>query len=179
MCQSNAFLCNEDFLLFTENADLVRCFQCGIGLKDWVKEDDVVAEHIRHSIDCDFLYQKFGKTEVQRLKVCKIIKARGTCSGETYIVGNIMTRSYIRLQTFICIFSYLKMNILFLKRHNMLHRIGHFDYANWVRCYDNEVLRDGQVNLYYIFMGQVAVIKIIEVLSPWFSSSDILHLISA
>lgn len=58
----------ESGFFFTGNEDLVRCFQCGIGLKDWVKDDDVLSEHIKHSIDCNYLYEKLGKAEVLRLK---------------------------------------------------------------------------------------------------------------
>ncbi|XP_060599289.1 baculoviral IAP repeat-containing protein 3-like [Ruditapes philippinarum] len=53
---------------YTGNQDLVRCFQCGIGLKDWTKEDDPMNEHIQHSTSCSFLVQKFGKHELDQMK---------------------------------------------------------------------------------------------------------------
>lgn len=69
------FDCKFIYLIFSSlwlklgNGDLVRCFQCGIGLKDWIKDDDVMAEHIKYSSECDYLRQKIGKVEVDRLKV--------------------------------------------------------------------------------------------------------------
>jgi hypothetical protein len=44
-------------LFFTGTSDLVRCFQCGIGLKDWTKGDDPLKEHLKHSKDCPFISQ--------------------------------------------------------------------------------------------------------------------------
>ncbi|XP_045179706.2 baculoviral IAP repeat-containing protein 7-A-like isoform X2 [Mercenaria mercenaria] len=54
---------------FTGNQDLVRCHQCGIGLKDWVREDDVLTEHVKHSSTCDFIVMKFGKNRIDRMKL--------------------------------------------------------------------------------------------------------------
>ncbi|XP_053383093.1 baculoviral IAP repeat-containing protein 8-like [Mercenaria mercenaria] len=53
---------------FTERDDLVRCYMCGIGLKDWVKNDDVLQEHVKHSPKCHFLLQHIGKNEVDRIQ---------------------------------------------------------------------------------------------------------------
>ncbi|XP_045214393.2 E3 ubiquitin-protein ligase XIAP-like [Mercenaria mercenaria] len=53
---------------FTGTHDLVRCYHCGIGLKDWVREDDVPTEHVKHSSTCDFLVQRLGKDRVDRIK---------------------------------------------------------------------------------------------------------------
>ena len=59
------------YLCFLGQADLVRCYQCGIGLKDWSPEDDVLEEHIRHSSDCSFLKEKLGQDRLNQLKVCR------------------------------------------------------------------------------------------------------------
>ncbi|XP_052233287.1 baculoviral IAP repeat-containing protein 7-like [Dreissena polymorpha] len=45
---------------YTGQADLVRCFQCGIGLKDWSPGDEPLFEHVRHSPNCPFLQQLLG-----------------------------------------------------------------------------------------------------------------------
>ncbi|XP_053383091.1 E3 ubiquitin-protein ligase XIAP-like isoform X2 [Mercenaria mercenaria] len=55
-------------LFFTGRDDLVKCCMCGIGLKDWVKNDDVLQEHVKHSPKCNFLLQRIGKTEVDRIQ---------------------------------------------------------------------------------------------------------------
>ncbi|XP_053392264.1 baculoviral IAP repeat-containing protein 3-like [Mercenaria mercenaria] len=63
------FLLAECGFFFTGNQDLVRCHQCGIGLKDWVREDDVLTEHVKHSSSCDFIVKKFGKNRIDRIKL--------------------------------------------------------------------------------------------------------------
>ncbi|XP_053384545.1 uncharacterized protein LOC123537259 [Mercenaria mercenaria] len=45
---------------FTKQGDLVRCFQCGIGLKDFSLDDDPLLEHVRHSRQCPFLPELLG-----------------------------------------------------------------------------------------------------------------------
>ncbi|XP_053384541.1 baculoviral IAP repeat-containing protein 3-like [Mercenaria mercenaria] len=45
---------------FTNQGDLVRCFQCGIGLKDFSPDDDPLLEHVRHSRQCPFLSELLG-----------------------------------------------------------------------------------------------------------------------
>ncbi|XP_060571730.1 uncharacterized protein LOC132729905, partial [Ruditapes philippinarum] len=51
-------------MFFTGREDLVRCFVCGIGLKDWIKTDDVMEEHRKYSSACPYLLQKLTSTEV-------------------------------------------------------------------------------------------------------------------
>ncbi|WAR08107.1 DIAP2-like protein, partial [Mya arenaria] len=41
--------------------DLVRCYHCGIGLKDWSDGDEPLFEHIRHSPNCLFLRELLGE----------------------------------------------------------------------------------------------------------------------
>ncbi|WAR06853.1 PIAP-like protein, partial [Mya arenaria] len=48
---------------FTGKYDLVRCFQCGIGLKDFSSTDDPLKEHVQHSEKCAYLLQYFGGRE--------------------------------------------------------------------------------------------------------------------
>ncbi|XP_060590552.1 baculoviral IAP repeat-containing protein 7-A-like [Ruditapes philippinarum] len=52
-------LCDAGFF-FTNNWDLVRCFSCGIGLKDFTYGDDPLREHVRHSGNCLYLLDHLG-----------------------------------------------------------------------------------------------------------------------
>ncbi|WAR07970.1 XIAP-like protein [Mya arenaria] len=56
---------------FTGDADLVRCHQCGIGLKDFSPIDDPMSEHIKHAGSCDFLIDLYGVTALEQ-KRCLI-----------------------------------------------------------------------------------------------------------
>ncbi|WAR07969.1 XIAP-like protein [Mya arenaria] len=56
---------------FTGDADLVRCHQCGIGLKDFSLVDDPMSEHIKHADSCDFLIDLYGVTGLEQ-KRCLI-----------------------------------------------------------------------------------------------------------
>ncbi|XP_045174784.2 baculoviral IAP repeat-containing protein 2-like [Mercenaria mercenaria] len=53
---------------FTNQEDLVRCFQCGIGLKDFSPDDDPLLEHIRHSKQCPFLPELLGEDRLASYK---------------------------------------------------------------------------------------------------------------
>lgn len=46
---------------YTGRFDLIRCFQCGIGLKDWAAPDEPLFEHIKHSPECVFLKELLGE----------------------------------------------------------------------------------------------------------------------
>ncbi|XP_052809867.1 uncharacterized protein LOC128238227 [Mya arenaria] len=48
-------------LFYTGQQDLVRCYHCGIGLKDWSDGDEPLFEHIRHSPNCLFLRELLGE----------------------------------------------------------------------------------------------------------------------
>ncbi|XP_052238852.1 uncharacterized protein LOC127850112 isoform X1 [Dreissena polymorpha] len=52
-------LCQSGFF-YTGNDDLVRCFCCGIGLKDFSDTDDPLQEHVRHSRNCAYLLVLLG-----------------------------------------------------------------------------------------------------------------------
>ncbi|VDI12464.1 Hypothetical predicted protein [Mytilus galloprovincialis] len=62
---------NRDFLhpydlaecgfFFTHFEDCVRCFQCGIGLRNWEDNDNVWVEHARWSQKCQYLTLRKGK----------------------------------------------------------------------------------------------------------------------
>ncbi|KAH3736359.1 hypothetical protein DPMN_042922 [Dreissena polymorpha] len=52
-------LCQSGFFC-TGNDDLVRCFCCGIGLKDFSDTDDPLQEHVRHSRNCAYLIVLLG-----------------------------------------------------------------------------------------------------------------------
>ncbi|XP_052244011.1 baculoviral IAP repeat-containing protein 7-B-like isoform X2 [Dreissena polymorpha] len=52
--------------------DLVRCFCCGIGLKDFNEADDPMEEHIKYASKCAYLETLFGAEELKRrLEVIK------------------------------------------------------------------------------------------------------------
>ena len=59
--------------------DLVRCFQCGIGLKDWSTDDDPILEHIRVSDNCPFLIAELGEDVIEELKVSTLMTLYATC----------------------------------------------------------------------------------------------------
>ncbi|XP_060585939.1 baculoviral IAP repeat-containing protein 3-like isoform X2 [Ruditapes philippinarum] len=61
---------------FTENNDLVRCYHCGIGLKDWTIEDDPLTQHVKYSSTCDFLNWRYGKPKVERTKAALTNESR-------------------------------------------------------------------------------------------------------
>ncbi|XP_035793916.1 uncharacterized protein LOC118467481 [Anopheles albimanus] len=47
---------------YTGTSDFVRCFHCGLGLSQWVPNDDPQNEHERSNVQCDYL-KKFLKLE--------------------------------------------------------------------------------------------------------------------
>ncbi|KAL4222177.1 hypothetical protein ACF0H5_018217 [Mactra antiquata] len=54
---------------YTGNGDLVRCFQCGVGLKDFITDIVPTIEHARYSPDCKFLEKLVGThglTDIKR-----------------------------------------------------------------------------------------------------------------
>ncbi|XP_060592564.1 baculoviral IAP repeat-containing protein 7-like [Ruditapes philippinarum] len=55
---------SEAGFFFTDQSDLVRCFQCGIGLKDFSEDDNPLNEHVRHSSRCPFLLEYLGQTQL-------------------------------------------------------------------------------------------------------------------
>jgi len=54
--------------------DLVRCYQCGIGLKDFSDLDNPLKEHVKHSDNCQFLVQFYGSREAVMTQ--KVMSAR-------------------------------------------------------------------------------------------------------
>lgn len=53
---------------FTGREDLVRCYQCGIGLKDWMRDDDVLREHVKYSSACTHLLKIVSRHQIERIK---------------------------------------------------------------------------------------------------------------
>ncbi|XP_052222869.1 uncharacterized protein LOC127838878 isoform X2 [Dreissena polymorpha] len=53
-------LCDAGFFFTGQSYDLVRCFCCGIGLKDFSDMDNPLLEHVKHSSNCPFMVDKFG-----------------------------------------------------------------------------------------------------------------------
>ncbi|KAH3736344.1 hypothetical protein DPMN_042907, partial [Dreissena polymorpha] len=55
-------LCTAGFFFTDRDYDLVRCFCCGIGLKDFSDSDDPLLEHAKHSPNCPFMIDYFGSS---------------------------------------------------------------------------------------------------------------------
>ncbi|XP_052238126.1 baculoviral IAP repeat-containing protein 7-like [Dreissena polymorpha] len=60
---SPSTLCQAGFFFTGHSYDLVRCFCCGIGLKDFSDTDNPLLEHVKHSANCPFLLDLFGSRE--------------------------------------------------------------------------------------------------------------------
>ncbi|XP_060592057.1 baculoviral IAP repeat-containing protein 8-like [Ruditapes philippinarum] len=59
---------SEAGFFYTNQSDLVRCFQCGIGLKDFTEGDDPLLEHVRYSGDCNYLQEYLGPVRLSSIK---------------------------------------------------------------------------------------------------------------
>ncbi|XP_070190184.1 uncharacterized protein [Littorina saxatilis] len=55
-------------------ADCLRCFYCGVGLKSWAEDDDVMVEHIRWRPSCGYVLNTKGRQYVDR-----ILNSLGVC----------------------------------------------------------------------------------------------------
>lgn len=60
-----ALMSSSGFFNSGMGGDTVRCFQCGVGLRDWTTGDDPLLEHMRNSEKCPFLLAELGP-EVMR-----------------------------------------------------------------------------------------------------------------
>ncbi|XP_053386199.1 uncharacterized protein LOC123538257 [Mercenaria mercenaria] len=79
---------------YTGRHDLVRCFQCGIGLKNWSAPDEPLFEHIKHSPDCQFLKDLLGQ-DLLDAYIQSLTASRLTCTthnAATAIAGNLGPR---------------------------------------------------------------------------------------
>ncbi|XP_052762882.1 baculoviral IAP repeat-containing protein 3-like isoform X2 [Mya arenaria] len=71
-CQSIAvstIVLSEAGLFYTGVEDCTRCFQCGIGLRHWSKNDDPWTEHARFSLDCDHVVSVKGREFINLVKL--------------------------------------------------------------------------------------------------------------
>ncbi len=59
----------ESGFFFTGNEDVVRCFQCGIGLRKWGVTDTPWVEHARFSEHCDFCIKEKGLEYIKMIKI--------------------------------------------------------------------------------------------------------------
>lgn len=57
------------FRCIAGKSDLIRCFQCGIGLKDFTVADSPLVEHINNAKSCPYLEAMFGPEGVQSRQV--------------------------------------------------------------------------------------------------------------
>ena len=60
---------NQPINSFPGQRDLVRCYFCGLGLKDFISSDDPLIEHVRYSEGCEFLIQLLGPSRLREIKV--------------------------------------------------------------------------------------------------------------
>ena len=63
---------NFPHIIPTGNGDLIRCYQCGIGLKDWGHTDDPLTEHVRYSPSCQYIIDVIPPTMLRTIKVANI-----------------------------------------------------------------------------------------------------------
>lgn len=56
------------FFCFTELDDLVRCFQCGVGLRNWDPEDEPWVEHARWMPQCPFVVANTSMEFIERVQ---------------------------------------------------------------------------------------------------------------
>jgi len=68
--QSPLLLAESGFF-FTGTSDRVYCFYCGIGLHEWLSEDNPWMEHAISSPTCPFLLLNKGKTTPRVMEDCK------------------------------------------------------------------------------------------------------------
>ncbi|XP_060588556.1 putative inhibitor of apoptosis [Ruditapes philippinarum] len=59
---------NQAGFFYTGVGDTIRCFTCGINIKDFAEDMKPIKEHIRHSDQCPYLLILLGET---RLEECK------------------------------------------------------------------------------------------------------------
>ncbi|KAJ8314792.1 hypothetical protein KUTeg_006942 [Tegillarca granosa] len=55
----------ESGFFYTGQDDLVQCYYCGVGMKNWEREDDPCIEHARWSPTCPYLLVNNGREFVQ------------------------------------------------------------------------------------------------------------------
>ncbi|XP_045196868.2 baculoviral IAP repeat-containing protein 7-B-like isoform X2 [Mercenaria mercenaria] len=60
-------LCNAGFF-YTDKEDLVRCYHCGVGLKDFSDGDNPLNEHVKNSSECPYLQEYLGSEGLASMK---------------------------------------------------------------------------------------------------------------
>lgn len=58
----------EAGFFYTGQGDMVICFSCGLGLRDWEIEDIPIVEHAKHTIECIYLNLVKGAEFVKNIK---------------------------------------------------------------------------------------------------------------
>lgn len=56
------------FIYKIGNQDFVRCFHCGIGLRNWEEDDDPYVEHCRWSPNCQYMKLKKGQAFIDAVQ---------------------------------------------------------------------------------------------------------------
>ena len=90
--------------------DLVRCFDCGIGLKDFSDADNPLLEHAKHSGNCPFLLEQFGSREAlenYKVRVAVFFLNIQTLYSSTdlvFVLNKRLVMVYALLNNVICIY---------------------------------------------------------------------------
>lgn len=58
----------EAGFFYTGQGDMVICFSCGLGLRDWDIDDNPIVEHAKYTTDCMYLNLVKGTTFVENVK---------------------------------------------------------------------------------------------------------------
>ncbi|XP_041369490.1 baculoviral IAP repeat-containing protein 7-A-like [Gigantopelta aegis] len=96
--QSPQHMAKEGFF-FLGTLDRVRCFYCGITLRDWDEEDDPYEAHLEWSEDCNFIKQRRQEKIVERRQVARFEGVHGnrpvaTMTSQEMAQGSAATTSY-------------------------------------------------------------------------------------
>lgn len=58
----------ESGLFYTKEGDKVKCYDCGLGLKDWAEDDNPWIEHVKYSKNCHYVNFVKGRDFVELVK---------------------------------------------------------------------------------------------------------------
>lgn len=83
------------FIYKIGNQDFVRCFHCGIGLRNWEEDDDPYVEHCRWSPNCQYMKLKKGQAFIDAVQ------------------------DAVRQVQLVCILWKLKLSVLFSNQRNI------------------------------------------------------------
>ncbi|WAR16589.1 BIR7A-like protein [Mya arenaria] len=76
-------LLSEAGFFYAGSEDCTRCFACGIGLRNWSKNDDPWTEHARASLNCDHVVSMKGREFVNLVKLALELTDEKTGTAKT------------------------------------------------------------------------------------------------